>query len=326
MSRPPRPDLPMRDGVSPSSVSLTPGNWPTVLDFLAAKLPGLTKEAWALRMQQGLVVTDTQQAVGASQPYAALQREHARLHYWRHVPDEPPIPFKARVIYQDEWLVVADKPHFLPVVPSGQYVQETLLTRLKKSLNLPDLTPMHRLDRETAGLVAFTVQASTRGAYQGLFRDRAVEKTYEAVAPWRSSDTWPLHVANHLCTGDHFMTMVAAEGPVNAETDIRLLAHDPEQQLGLYQLCPSTGQRHQLRVHMAGLGLPIVGDRIYPQLQAAGTQDNAYDNPLQLVARGLRFQNPITGQWHTFTSQMPLAWPPATQGDQAAMDSPMRMP
>lgn len=309
MSRPPKHQLPMRDGVSPSTVGLRPGPWLTVLDFLADQLPALSKDAWALRLQQGLVVTDTLQAVDTATPYATLLKAHTRLHYWRHVPGEAPIPFEARVVYQDDWLVVADKPHFLPVVPSGQYVQETLLTRLKKSLGLASLTPMHRLDRETAGLVAFTVQPQTRGAYQGLFRDRAVEKVYEAVAPWRAGDTWPKQVANHLRTGDHFMTMVASEGPVNAETHVQLLAHDPSRQLGLYQLRPSTGQRHQLRVHMAGLGLPIVGDRIYPHLQPVGTAAGDYANPLQLVARSLSFENPITGQRHSFNSQMPLAWP-----------------
>jgi tRNA pseudouridine32 synthase/23S rRNA pseudouridine746 synthase len=299
----------MRDGVSPSTVGLRPGTWLTVLDFLADQLPNLSKDAWAQRMQQGLVVTDALQAVDVAAPYAALLQAHTRLHYWRHVQGETPIPFEARVVYQDDWLVVADKPHFLPVVPSGQYVQETLLTRLKKSLGLPSLTPMHRLDRETAGLVAFTVQPQTRSAYQGLFRDRAVEKIYEAVAPWRAGDTWPNQVANHLRTGDHFMTMVASEGPVNAETHVQLLAHDASRQLGLYQLRPSTGQRHQLRVHMAGLGLPIVGDRIYPHLQPVCTVGSDYANPLQLVARSLSFENPITGQRHSFTSQMPLNWP-----------------
>lgn len=309
MSRPPKPLLPMRDGVSPSSVALTPGPWPTVLAFLAEKLPALTKEGWTQRMQQGLVITDNMQAVAPDASYAELQRQSPRLHYWRHVPDEPRIPFEAQVVHQDDWLVVADKPHFLPVVPSGQYVQETLLTRLKKSLGIATLTPMHRLDLETAGLVAFTVQPQTRGMYQGLFRDREVEKTYEAVAPWQAHDIWPKHVANHLRTGNHFMTMVAAEGPVNAETFIELLDHNPASGLGLYRLHPVTGQRHQLRVHMSGLGLPIVGDRIYPSLHPVARDSRDYSNPLQLVARALKFKNPVTGQLHHFTSQMPLQWP-----------------
>ena len=310
MSRPTKPPLPMRDGVGPSSVALPPGPWHTVLDFLSDKLSALPRTDWAKRMQQGLVVTDDMQPVPATAVYAEWQRKHHRLHYWRHVPNEPAIPFQAHVVYQDDWLVVADKPHFLPVVPSGQYVQETLLTRLKQSLGLPSLAPMHRLDRETAGLVAFTVQPHTRGVYQALFRDRAVEKTYEAVATWRPGDTWPKRVTNHLQTGDHFMTMAVTKGPDNAQTDIDLLAHDPVQALGLYQLRPITGQRHQLRVHMAWLGLPIRGDRIYPQLQPASHDVLDFTHPLQLVARALRFQNPITGQHHHFVSQMRLQWPP----------------
>jgi tRNA pseudouridine32 synthase/23S rRNA pseudouridine746 synthase len=290
-------------------VALVAGNWPTVLDFLQARLPHLPEGEWLRRMQQGDVLTPDGQAVMPDTPYAACLQQHGKLHYWRSVPDEPRIPFDATVVYQDDFIVVADKPHFLPVAPTGAYLQETLLVRLKQQLGIDTLAPMHRLDRETAGLVAFTVQPHTRHAYQALFRDRLVQKTYEAVAPWRPGHVWPKHHASHLREGAHFMTVVEAPGPVNAETDIELLAHCPKQQLGLYRLRPTTGQRHQLRVHMLALGLPLLNDRIYPVLQAERQAPvyTAYSHPLQLLARSLSFTDPVSGQARHFESQRRLA-------------------
>ncbi len=313
------PALPARQGVSPSSVALVPGTWPTVLDFLQTRLPHLPEGEWLRRLQQGDVLTPDGKAVHADTPYTACQRHHAKLHYWRSVASETAIPFEATVVYQDEHIVVADKPHFLPVAPTGAYVQETLLVRLKQQLGISTLAPMHRLDRETAGLVAFTVQPHTRHAYQALFKDRLVEKTYHAVAAWNEAHVWPQHHASHLHEGHHFMTVVESPGPINAETHIHLLDHCAQRQLGLYQLKPLTGQRHQLRVHMLALGLPLMNDRIYPVLlpewkaeQTANMSDAErheylYSNPLQLLARSLSFTDPISGQSRHFESQRRLA-------------------
>ncbi len=313
------PALPTRQGVSPSSVALVPGTWPTVLDFLQARMPHLPEGEWLRRLQQGDVLTPDGQAVQADTPYCACQRQHAKLHYWRNVTTETTIPFEATVVYQDELIVVADKPHFLPVAPTGAYVQETLLVRLKQQLGISTLAPMHRLDRETAGLVAFTVQPQTRHAYQALFKNRLVEKTYLAVAPWREAHIWPQHHASHLSEGDHFMTVVESPGPINAETHIQLLDHCTQRRLGLYQLKPLTGQRHQLRVHMMALGLPLMNDRIYPVLQPewqtkqtlgmsdADRLDLLYSHPLQLLAHSLSFTDPINGQVRHFESQHRLA-------------------
>ncbi len=173
------PRIPERDGVSPSCVATPSGTWPLLLDFLAERLPSLTREAWAKRMADGWVWSDAALSLPADARFAA----HARIYYWRHSPDEPALPWPARVLFQDAHLVVADKPHFMPVTPTGPFVQNSLLVQLKRELGLPELSPIHRIDRDTAGLVAFAVQASERAAYQGLFRDRAVHKRYEAIAP-----------------------------------------------------------------------------------------------------------------------------------------------
>ena len=173
------PLIPERDGVSPSCVATPSGKWPLLLDFLAERLPALTREAWAKRMDGGWVWSDAAQPLPANAPFAT----HTRIHYWRHSPDEPALPWPARVLFQDAHLVVADKPHFMPVTPTGPFVQNSLLVQLKRELGLPELSPIHRIDRDTAGLVAFAVHAKERAAYQGLFRDRAVHKRYEAIAP-----------------------------------------------------------------------------------------------------------------------------------------------
>jgi tRNA pseudouridine32 synthase/23S rRNA pseudouridine746 synthase len=304
--------LPTKDGVSPSTVALPHGPWPLMLDFLAERIPAVSREDWAQRMQAGEVLDAQGQPVPAEAPY----RSQTRLHYWRALPFEHPVPFEERVVFQDEYLVVADKPHFLPVTPKGRYLQETLLVRLKRRLGIDTLVPMHRIDRETAGLVAFTIQPHTRNAYQGLFRDKLVSKTYEAIAPVNPAVPLPLLHRSRLETSAHFMAMHEVAGEVNAQTHIALiesltatlndkdsgLQADAPTQWGRFELQPITGQRHQLRAHMAALGMPLLHDQIYPKLMPELPPDVAPDfsRPLQLLARSLRFTDPITGQLREF--------------------------
>lgn len=291
-----RPALPTRDGVSPSCVALPAGHWPTVLDFLAQRIPAVTREDWATRMNAGDVVDALGQPIPAQAPY----RPSTKLYYWRALPAEHRVPFEARIVFQDDWLVVADKPHFLPVTPKGRYLQETLLVRLKRQLGIDTLVPMHRIDRETAGLVVFTIQPHTRNAYQGLFRDKAVRKTYEAIAPINPALALPCTHRSRLAESAHFMAMQEIDGPPNAETRIELI--EAQSGWGRYRLSPITGQKHQLRAHMAALGLPILHDQIYPELMPALPPEAAPDfsRPLQLLAQALSFVDPITGQTRTF--------------------------
>ena len=313
MSRPPRPPLPTRDGVSPSSVALPSGPWPTVLDFMAERLPAVSRVEWATRMQAGDVLDDDGQPV----PPEAAYRPQTRLHYWRALPFEHPIPFQEDIVFMDEHLVIADKPHFLPITPKGRYVQETLLVRLKRRLGIDTLVPIHRLDRETAGLIAFTARPHERNVYQALFRERAVRKVYEAVAPLRVDLALPLTHRSRLLESAHFMAMEEVPGEPNSETLIELIEGRPDQGRGLYRLSPHTGKRHQLRAHMHALGIPLVNDRIYPVLQAADPLDTSPDcrQPLQLLARHLAFDDPVTGQRRSFTSRRSLDWPPSPPPD-----------
>lgn len=271
-----------------------PGLWQTAFDFFSTRFPRIPATQWQQRLAQGDVLNTAGAPLRPDSPYQAGQH----WYYFRAVAIEPRIPFEASILWQDEHLLVADKPHFLPVVPSGQYLQETLLVRLKNLLNLPDLAPLHRLDRDTAGLVLFSKKPVSRGAYHSLFRDHAMRKTYEAVAPWNPALPWPMHRATRIAPSAHFMQQVEVDGPVNAITDIT--PDEVGTRLARYALRPITGQRHQLRVHMAALGLPLVGDGIYPSLTPEGTAN--YARPLQLLAKSIAFTDPLTGQSRQFDS------------------------
>ena len=216
---------------------------------------------------------------------------------------EARIPFEEAVLYQDDHLVVADKPHFLPVTPSGHYLQETLLVRLKKRLGIDTLIPIHRIDRETAGLVLFSTQPDERNAYQAMFRDHAVTKHYEAIAPWRQDLTWPIIRKSRIVEDEPFFRQREVPGQPNSETHMDVIEKSGGS--ARYALSPVTGKKHQLRVHMNALGLPILNDRMYPPV--AETPDDDYRLPLQLLAKSIAFTDPVTGQARHFQSQRTLA-------------------
>jgi tRNA pseudouridine32 synthase/23S rRNA pseudouridine746 synthase len=279
-------------------VVLPAGPWTLVIDFLPQRFPGVSKDTWLQRLHAGDVIDDQGQVLGPDAPY----RAGLRLYYFRALAAEPRIPFEATILYQDEHLLVVDKPHFLPVVPSGKYLQETVLIRLKNALGLDALSPIHRIDRDTAGLVLFSKQVASRGAYQELFRTRQVDKTYACIAPWNADLAWPITRQSRIVPSVHFMQQTEVDGIPNALTHITPV--EVQGPLARYALKPVTGQRHQLRVHMAALGLPIVGDGIYPTLTPEGSAD--YSQPLQLLAASIAFTDPITGQARHFESAKKL--------------------
>ncbi len=302
--------LPIRDGVGPSQVSLPAGRWTCMLDFLVERFPSIAATEWIARMAGGDVVDGAGRRVAPEQPYLP----YSKLYYYRTVPYEIPNAAQACVLFEDELLVVADKPHFLPVTPAGEYLQETLLVRLRRKLGLHALTPLHRIDRETAGVVLFAKQPATCAGYHTLFADRQVAKTYQAIAPSNALLQFPLTRTSTLVTSDHFMQMReapddAAKGrEPNARTEIELMETRGTQ--GRYRLRPLTGKRHQLRVHMAALGLPILGDRIYPSLLPRGGDE--VGNPLRLLAESIAFRDPVTGEERSFASRQQLHFPPTS--------------
>ena len=298
MSKTPNHGLPARNGVGPSCVGLPAGAWHTITDFLVERFPAITREVWLQRMANHLVVDEFGELVTADRPYPS----HMRIYYYRAVDEELRIPFDEVVLYQDCHLVVADKPHFLPVTPSGHYLQETLLVRLKKRLGIDTLIPIHRIDRETAGLVMFSVHPGERNCYQALFRDHAVTKHYEAIAPWHGDLTLPLTRKSRITEDQPFFRQREVQGLPNSETHVDVI--ETSGSLARYALSPVTGKKHQLRVHMNALGLPILNDRMYPPV--AITPDDDYSLPLQLLAKSIAFDDPMTGQKRYFESQLSL--------------------
>ena len=309
------------NGVSASKVGVPANTQLTAIDFLCARFPAIQREVWQQRFDAGSVLNAMGQSITAS--HSVFGESH--LLYFRHVADEPVLPFKAQVIFQDNYLVVADKPHFMPVTPGGQYVQQSLLVQLKQQLNLPELSPIHRIDRETAGLVVFSVRAQDRDAYQALFRLRQVEKTYEAIAGAPESSPskleFPLTHKSRMVEDAQFFRMrelsadeIQDGEPLNSETWIdcvermdvidsamqKMTASPPA--LARYVLKPITGQRHQLRVHMNALGLPLVGDQFYPVVKRAADALDDFEAPLQLLAKTIAFHDPLTGTARNFES------------------------
>lgn len=284
----------------PSTLHLPPGNWATVLDCLAAHFPAIGRDLWLARMARGRVLDAEGVALGPQHPY----RVGLRVHYFREVAAETPIPFEERVLHVDEHLLVVDKPHFLPVMPAGGYVEQTLQARLTKRLGNADLVPLHRIDRHTAGLVLFSTNPQSRGRYQALFRERQIDKAYEALAPALADLEFPLLRQTRLAAGEPFFRMREVAGTPNSETRIEVI-----ERLGAcwrYALYPVTGKKHQLRVHLAALGAPILNDPFYPEVSAGPGAPDDYRRPLKLLARGLSFVDPLCGEQRRFESRLSL--------------------
>ncbi|WP_459041054.1 pseudouridine synthase [Stenotrophomonas sp. PSU-St19] len=285
----------------PSRLQLPPGHWPSLLDGLCARFPRIDRVQWQDRFARGRVQDAQGRALAPDMPWQV----GLDIQYFREVAGEPVIPFTESILHLDAHLLVADKPHFLPVTPAGGYVSETLLARLVARTGNTELAPLHRLDRLTAGLVLFSTQAATRDAYQRLFRERRIEKTYEALAPALPGLAFPLQRDSRLVPGEPFFRMAEVPGEPNARSRIELI--EAEGPIWRYRLRPETGRKHQLRVHMAMLGAPIEGDDLYPQLMLR--PDETVEAPLQLLAQGLAFDDPLSGEPRRFSSQRRLCLP-----------------
>lgn len=297
---PPSP-LPQRDGVDPVRVRLPAGEqWATVREHLVQRLSAAAGVVDGM-FAAGLIVGADGRAVPADTPYAPGMF----LWFHRELPAEVPVPFPLEIVHRDEHIVVVDKPHFLATTPRGSHVAQTALARLRRELGIPRLGAAHRLDRLTAGLVLFTVRPGERGAYQSLFRDRLVRKEYEAVAPLDPALELPRTVRSRIVKERGSLTAREVEGEPNAVTRVEA-AESRADGLGRYRLVPATGQTHQLRVHMNALGVPILGDPLYPEVTAPAPAGD-FRRPLQLLARTLEFTDPVTGVEHRFASGRRLA-------------------
>ena len=293
-----RRPLPTVDGVAPSRQTLPAGPWATVLDFLSGRHPVVGAETWAARMREGRVVDEAGRRLTPESPY----RAGACVYYYRELEEETRVPFEERVLHVDEHILVADKPHFLAVAPAGRFLRETLLVRLKRSTGLDALAPVHRIDRETAGLVVFSVNPSTRGAYASLFQRREVSKVYEALSSARPALDCPVTRRSRIVAGEPFVRRKEVDGEPNSETRVDVLSAGDG--VTLYEARPLTGRKHQVRVHLAARGVPVLNDRFYPEVLPDVRED--FSAPLKLLARSVSFLDPLTGRERRFESDREL--------------------
>jgi tRNA pseudouridine32 synthase / 23S rRNA pseudouridine746 synthase len=291
---------PMRDGVTASKVYLPKlENLPTNLfSYLCNHFPHISTNEWQQRFEDQLILDMHGQVLTIDHPYLA----NTHLYYYRFLTHEIYVPFQESILFENEDFIAVDKPHFLTISPSGQYIQETLLVRLKKTTNNPDLTPIHRLDRETAGIVLFSKCPQTRGLYQQMFAQRQVNKTYQAIAKFDSELSFPRSVDLRMEKGEPFYTMKVVDGKSNSYTEIDLIEHN--QIWAKYLLKPSTGKQHQLRVHLNWLNIPIKNDPFYPRVQHKDAAD--FSQPLQLLAKKIQFLDPIRQVEYCFCSNYEL--------------------
>lgn len=300
-----RSPLPARHGLDAAHLCTPPrargtvDAWPTMGAWLRDRLPA--KVDVTAMLADGRFVDQDGRVLRDDDPYVPAR------HVWFHrdLRDEPVVPGTVHVLHRDERLVVVDKPPFLSTIPRGRHVVQSVVVRLRAELDLPELSPLHRLDRSTSGLLLLATEQRWRGAYQTAFQRRAIDKTYRALAPLRDDLELPTVVRNHI--RKHHGTVLAEVVPgaaVNAETHVAL--EREVDGLGLYRLAPRTGRTHQLRLHLAGLGIPIVGDALYPVLRDVDVDD--FREPLQLLAAGLAFTDPVDGRHREFRSvrELPL--------------------
>lgn len=290
--------LPVRDGVSASFAWLPHGRWTTLGEYLALRFPMVSESSWRMRMARGEVLRQDGQRVDYDDPFPG----GACIFYYREREGETPIPFEEAILFSNDELMVVDKPHFLPVTPGGRFLHESLLVRLKRKTGIETLTPIHRLDRETAGVMLFSVNPATRSVWQSLFRFRQVQKVYEAIAPYRADLCLPMEVASRIERDEQFFRVREVEGEPNAFSRIELIERRGE--LALYRLLPVTGKMHQLRIHMNSLGVPILNDGFYPV--ALPCKGDDFSAPLKLLARSIRFVDPVTNEPRQFDSSQQL--------------------
>jgi tRNA pseudouridine32 synthase/23S rRNA pseudouridine746 synthase len=298
----------------------------TLLEFLSGRFPHIAAETWKSRIGDGKV------RFGDGSPAMPLSKvgPGMEIRYFREVAAEPRVSDAHQILYRDDHILVACKPHFLPVVPGGRFVRQCLLYHLMEETGLRGLSPVHRIDRHTAGLVLFSIHENERGPYQDLFKDRQVEKEYLANVRWLSGafsekktekktekeapsqegppgqegpsgqDSWELQ--GRIEKYGPALRRRLTEGVPNAFCRMSLLKRS-----GAYAklaLHPLTGKTHQLRLQVSQIGAAILHDPLYPDLFPEAPDDPA--RPLQLLSKSLRFRDPFTQRELTFTSPRAL--------------------
>jgi tRNA pseudouridine32 synthase/23S rRNA pseudouridine746 synthase len=292
--------LPQRHGLDAARLRLpAEGPWRTLREHLVDRLPRVAPERIDAMLRENAIV-GTRGPLTGDTPF----EPGSLIWFHRDLPDEVEVPFPIPVLYRDERILVVDKPHFLATIPRGRHIRQTALVRLRLELDLPTLSPAHRLDRATAGVLMFVIAREHRGVYQNLFRDRQVRKSYQAIARFDPDLELPRTVRSRIVKERGVICAQELPGPANSETLVELIEHSRD--LGRYRLTPHTGRTHQLRVHLSSLGIPILNDDLYPEPSERPLDD--FSAPLQLLAASLEFTDPLRGTAMRFESRTRLSW------------------
>ncbi|MFC9361110.1 pseudouridine synthase [Rhodococcus sp. NPDC057014] len=292
--------LPVRNGLGPDRIRMPAGlGAKTVAEFLVETYPD-ERAHWLSLIDGGEVVDEHGRVVDRGTRYAPTRF----VYFYRDPAPEIPVPFEIDILHRDDQLVVIDKPHFLATIPRGAHITETAVVRLRRTLDLPDLTPAHRLDRMTAGVLVFLIRPEDRRAYQELFVSQQVTKEYEAVAGHDPALEFPRTIRSRIVKEHGIMTATEEPGEPNSETVVDLI--ETRDGRARYRLLPKTGRTHQLRLHMSSLGLPIEGDNYYPDFRRSEPGD--FSTPLRLLARAIEFTDPRSGRVRRFESRRTLGW------------------
>lgn len=310
------PPLPPRDGLGASRARVPDGVSTSAFAFLSRIIaeqrhrhPEDNDAAVRRRFAAGEVVLRDRTPLRPDSELSA----GTDIFFYRRPAPETPVPYEIATVYEDENILIVDKPPFLATMPRAAHITETVTVRLRRATGNEELTPAHRLDRMTSGLLLLTKRREIRGAYQEMFARREVYRRYEAVAAYDPSlqpGQWAHHIVKRH--GELASTILADEPP-NSFTNFLGASplsaaenQDLRQRYGLegdfarYALEPITGRTHQLRVQMLDNRVPILGDPVYPTPQPFGKED--FTAPMLLRCETIRFTDPITNTPHTHHS------------------------